>query len=199
MDADRAASERQPVIYLISGPNGAGKTTFAKEFLPAAHVIEFLNEDLLAAGLSPLQPSAMAVRSARLILGRWRELLAIRRDFAFESTLSGRTYASMLEEAKKAGYRIRLAYLWLPHVRLSLQRVRQRYLKGGHDVPARDVRRRFVPSLANFFRRYLPLADEALLFDAAAHPPRLIARWAGGKKEVIDQHKYEAVRHQAKV
>lgn len=199
MDADRVASERQPVIYLISGPNGAGKTTFAKEFLPAAHVIEFLNADLLAAGLSPLHPSAMAVRSARLILGRWRELLAISRDFAFESTLSGRTYASMLEEAKKAGYRIRLAYLWLPHVRLSLQRVRQRYLKGGHDVPARDVRRRFVPSLANFFRRYLPLADEALLFDAAAHPPRLIARWAGGKKEVIDQYKYEAVRHQAKV
>lgn len=193
------ASERQPVIYLISGPNGAGKTTFAKEFLPAAHVVEFLNADLLAAGLSPLHPSAMAVRSARLILERWRDLLAMRRDFAFESTLSGRTYASMLVEAKSAGYRIRLAYLCLPHVRISLQRVRQRHLKGGHDVPARDVRRRFVPSLVNFFRRYLPLADEALLFDAAAYPPRLIARWAGDKKEVIDLRKYEAVRRQAKV
>ena len=193
------ASERQPVIYLISGPNGAGKTTFAKEFLPAAHVVEFLNADLLAAGLSPLHPSAMAVLSARLILGRWRELLAMRRDFAFESTLSGRTYASMLAEAKSTGYRIRLAYLCLPHVRISLQRVRQRHLKGGHDVPARDVRRRFVPSLVKFFRRYLPLADEALLFDAAAYPPRLIARWAGDKKEVIDLRKYEAFRRQAKV
>lgn len=192
-------AERQPVVYLIAGPNGAGKTTFAKEFLPSAHVVEFLNADLLAAGLSPLRPGAMAVRSARLILGRWRELLAMRRDFAFESTLSGRTYASMLAEAKSAGYRIRLAYLCLPHVRISLQRVRQRYFKGGHDVPARDVRRRFVPSLVNFFRRYLPLADEALLFDAAAYPPRLIARWAGDKKEVIDTRKYEAVRRQAKV
>lgn len=141
----------------------------------------------------------MAVRSARLILGRWRELLTMRRDFAFESTLSGLTYASMLADAKKAGYRIRLAYLWLPHVRLSLQRVRQRHLKGGHDVPSRDVRRRFVPSLANFFRRYLPLADEALLFDAAAYPPRLIVRWADRRKEVIDLRKYEAVRRQAKV
>lgn len=193
------AAERQPVIYLIAGPNGAGKTTFAKEFLPSARIVEFLNADLLAAGLSPLRPGAMAVRSARLILGRWRELLAMRRDFAFESTLSGRTYASMLAEVKSAGYRIRLAYLCLPHVRISLQRVRQRYLKGGHDVPARDVRRRFVPSLVNFFRRYLPLADEALLFDAAAYPPRLIARWAGDKKEVIDTRKYEAVRRQAKV
>ena len=193
------AAERRPVIYLISGPNGAGKTTFAREFLPAAHVVEFLNADLLAAGLSPLHPRAMAVRSARLILGRWRELLTMRRDFAFESTLSGRTYASMLADAKKVGYRIRLAYLWLPHVRLSLQRVRQRHLKGGHDVPSRDVRRRFVPSLANFFRRYLPLADEALLFDAAAYPPRLIVRWADGQKEVIDLRKYEAVRRQARV
>ena len=91
---------RHPVVYVIGGPNGAGKTTFAREFLPSANVVEFLNADLLAAGLSPLQPSTMAVRSARLLLARWRELLALRRDFAFESTLSGRTYAGMLREAR---------------------------------------------------------------------------------------------------
>ena len=193
------SSDRPPVIYLIAGPNGAGKTTFAKEFLPSAHVVEFLNADLLAAGLSPLQPGAMAVRSARMILARWRELLALRRDFAFESTLSGRTYARMLAEAKAAGYRIRIAYLWLPHVRISLRRVRQRVLTGGHDVPERDVRRRFIPSLVNFFRRYRPLADEALLFDAASHPPRLIARWAAGEKDVINQKTYEAIERQAKI
>jgi predicted ABC-type ATPase len=191
--------EQPPVIYLISGPNGAGKTTFAKEFLPSAHVVEFLNADLLAAGLSPLRPRAMAVRSARMILARWRELLALRRDFAFESTLSGRTYATMLAEAKATGYRIRLAYLWLPHVRISLRRVRQRVLTGGHDVPELDVRRRFIPSLVNFFRRYLPLADEALLFDAASHPPRLIARWAKGQTDVINPQAYEASRRQAKI
>jgi predicted ABC-type ATPase len=77
--------------------------------------------------------------------------------------------------------------------------VRQRHLKGGHNVPSGDVRRRFVPSLVNFFRRYLPLADEALLFNAAAYPPQLIARWAGGQKDVIDARRYEAVLRQAKV
>jgi predicted ABC-type ATPase len=105
-----------PVIYIIGGPNGAGKTTFAREFLPAAQVVEFLNADLLAAGLSPLRPGTMAVRSARLLLSRWRELLALRRDFAFESTLSGRTYAGMLRQARAAGYEVRLCYLWLPNV-----------------------------------------------------------------------------------
>lgn len=120
-----------PVIYVIGGPNGAGKTTFAREFLPAAKVVEFLNADLLAAGLSPLQPSTMAVRSARLLLGRWRELVTLRRDFAFESTLSGRTYAGMLRAARAAGFEVRRCYLWLPNVTMSLSRVRQRVRKGG--------------------------------------------------------------------
>src|SRR5262249_33242966 len=44
------AAGRSPVLYVIAGPNGAGKTTFAREFLPAADVVEFLNPDLLAAG-----------------------------------------------------------------------------------------------------------------------------------------------------
>jgi len=50
----------------------------------------------------------MAMRSARLLLGRWRELMAVRRDFAFESTLSGCTYAAMLREARRAGYEVRM-------------------------------------------------------------------------------------------
>src|SRR5712691_5972786 len=141
---------RSPIVYVIGGPNGAGKTTFAREFLPAAKVVEFLNADLLAAGLSPLRPDRMGARSARLLLTRWRELVKERRDFAFESTLSGLTYATMLQRARAAGYGVRLCYLWLPSVAVSLRRVRQRVKKGGHDVPEADLRRRFGPSLRNF-------------------------------------------------
>jgi predicted ABC-type ATPase len=186
----------RPVVYVIAGPNGAGKTTFARAFLPEARVVEFLNADLLAAGLSPLQPGTMAVRSARLLLGRWKELLALRRDFAFESTLSGRTYAGMLRQARAAGYQVRLCYLWLPNVGMSLRRVRQRVRKGGHDVPEADLRRRFLPSLRNLFSLYLPLADEALLFNAAANPPRLVARWKDGAAVVIDSRIYERIQKQ---
>jgi predicted ABC-type ATPase len=185
-----------PVIYVIGGPNGAGKTTFAREFLPAARVVEFLNADLLAAGLSPLQPTTMAVRSARLLLARWRELLALRRSFAFESTLSGRTYAGMLSEARAAGYEVRMCYLWLPNVAMSLGRVRQRVRKGGHNVPEADLRRRFLPSLRNFFSLYLPLADEALLFNAAGSPPKLIARWQGRTALLIEPEIYDRIQTQ---
>lgn len=100
---DHIVSKRRPAIHLIAGPNGAGKTTFAREFLPEADVVEFLNADLLAAGLSPLDPRRMALRSGRLLLERWKELVEMRRDFAFESTLSGRTYLQMLRAAKLEG------------------------------------------------------------------------------------------------
>ena len=188
---------RAPVLYVIAGPNGAGKTTFAREFLPAADVVEFLNADLLAAGLSPLRPAMMAIRSARLLLSRWRELLAHRRDFAFESTLSGRTCAGMLREARTAGYEARICNLWLPSVALSLRRVRQRVRMGGHDVPEEDLRRRFLPSLRNFFALYLPLADEALLFHAGGRPPRLLARWREASAVIVEPKIYERIQKQA--
>jgi hypothetical protein len=86
-----------PTVYVIAGPNGAGKTTFASEFLP--HFVkcrEFLNADLIAAGLSPFAPEAQNVRAGRLLLERIRELAGERVDFGFETTLSGRTYVKRL-------------------------------------------------------------------------------------------------------
>jgi predicted ABC-type ATPase len=47
----------RPTVYVIAGPNGAGKTTFASEFLPDfVRCQQFLNADLIAAGLSPFAP-----------------------------------------------------------------------------------------------------------------------------------------------
>ena len=66
--------EATPWCVVVGGPNGAGKTTFALEYLPryaACH--EFVNPDLIAAGLSPLNPRAAGVRAGRLVLERIRQ------------------------------------------------------------------------------------------------------------------------------
>lgn len=183
-----------PTIYVIAGPNGAGKTTFAREFLPAVTITEFLNADSIAAGLSPLDPPMASIRAARLLLARWRELVAARQSFGFESTLSGRTYATMLRDARAAGYRLHLSYLALPSVQYSIRRVRERVRKGGHDVPLADLHRRFRPSLANFLGLYLPLADSAMLHDASLHPPQLAATWEKGNRTFTDPEKYERIQ-----
>ncbi|MDD5199839.1 MAG: hypothetical protein PHC88_08550 [Terrimicrobiaceae bacterium] len=186
-----------PALYVIAGPNGAGKTTFARQFLPAAGIREFLNADSIAAGLSPLDPPAGRLRAARLLLTRWKELVECGDDFAFESTISGRTYAAMLREAKARGYSIRLCYLALDSVQLSVRRVRERVRKGGHDVPLPDLKRRFLPSVRNFFQLYLPLADETLLYDAALQPPALLVEWHQGHARVLEAKSYEKIHAKA--
>jgi predicted ABC-type ATPase len=135
-----------------------------------------------------------SIRAARLLLARWRELVAARQSFGFESTLSGRTYARMLSEARAAGYRVQISYLALPAIQYSIRRVRERVRKGGHDVPLADLRRRFLPSLANFFHLYLPLTDSATLHDAGLNPTRLVASWRGADLTVIDDPSYERIR-----
>src|SRR5205823_6956531 len=165
----------KPTIYLIAGCNGAGKTTFAKEFLPSIGIIRFLNADEIARGLSPLDPSVVAFKAGRLLLSELRELIDRHETFALESTLSGRTYVKLLEEAKRRGYAIELHFVWIPDVREAIRRVQQRVIEGGHDVPVRDIRRRFVRSSQHLLKDYAPLANKWFLWDNSTSPAKLLA------------------------
>lgn len=168
-------SAKKPVIYLIGGCNGAGKTTFAREFLPKeVKCLRFLNADEIARGLSPFAPGAASVQAARILLGEIRASLARKETFALESTLSGRTYASILKRAKKSGYQIRLHYLFLPNPNLAIARVKERVSKGGHHVPSADVRRRYHRSLRNFLSHYAPLSNQWALWNSETTPPALM-------------------------
>jgi predicted ABC-type ATPase len=92
-----------PRCFIIAGPNGAGKTTFARTFLPRERMTRFLNTDLLAAGLSPLDPTAAQLAAGRLFLSELDRLAGARADFAFESTLSGLSYLPRLRRWRLEG------------------------------------------------------------------------------------------------
>jgi predicted ABC-type ATPase len=165
-----------PTIYVIAGCNGAGKTTFAREFLPKeVKCLRFLNADEIARGLSPFDPAAGAMRAARVLLNEFGTSVARLETFAFESTLSGRTYVALLHGAKQRGFRIYLHYLWLPNPAIALARIQERVKKGGHNVPAADVRRRFGRSLERLVSDYAPLSDKWAVWDNQTSPPHLLA------------------------
>jgi predicted ABC-type ATPase len=125
----------RPTVYVIAGPNGAGKTTFASEFLPRfANCQEFLNADLIAAGLAPFAPETQNVRAGRLLLERMDELAAQRATFGLETTLSVRAYFKILAKMKANGYRVVMFFLWLADVQTAIERVAVRVRQGGHFV-----------------------------------------------------------------
>lgn len=164
-----------PRCLIIAGPNGAGKTTFARDFLPRDSVSRFINSDLIAAGLSPLNPAAAQVAAGRVFLAELDRVSSARIDFAFESTLSGLTYLPRLRRWKVAGYTIEIIYLKLDDVAVSLQRIAARVRNGGHNVPEADARRRFPRSWTNFVTHYQPLADCSWVFNVTGPKPVLIS------------------------
>lgn len=173
-------AKARPRCVVIAGPNGAGKTTFAKEFLPnEAGILHFVNADLIAAGLSPLDPPAAQVAAARILLRELDRLAGAREDFAFETTMSGMTYLGRLRKWKTIGYRIELVFLKLPSVEMALDRVAQRVRQGGHHVPAVDVRRRFKRGWLNFEAAYKSTVDSWAVYDNQGRTPKLIAQSNG--------------------
>jgi predicted ABC-type ATPase len=165
----------KPTLCIIGGCNGAGKTTLARELLPRMGIMRFLNADEIARGLSPLDPTLTAFRAGRILIEEVKALMAARRSFAIESTLSGKTYVAMLSKAKEQGYRIAMHYIMIGSANQAVNRVALRVAHGGHHVPDEDVRRRFDRSRKHFIEDYLPLADEWVLWDNAQPPHLLLA------------------------
>lgn len=162
-------------IVIIAGPNGAGKTTFAEQFLLGeAECPEFINADLIAQGLSPFATGTADFEAGRIMLSQIRAHAKAGRSFAFETTLSGTTYARLIPSWQSMGYRVGLVFLTLPMVEIALARIRARVSQGGHDVPEVVVRRRFERGLRNFEQVYRKLVNSWALYDSSGRTPVLI-------------------------
>jgi predicted ABC-type ATPase len=184
----------KPQCYLIAGPNGSGKTTFAREFLPRyVRCLSFINPDLIAQGLSPFDPDLARIKAGRLVLQEIRHKAAQREDFAIETTLAGRSHLREISDIKIFGYTINAFYLWIPSPELAIYRIQDRVESGGHNVPEKDVRRRFGRSLVNLFTLYRPQFDTLHFFDNSTAEPKLVFRDERGDVIVYDTVLYDSI------
>lgn len=183
-------------LYIISGCNGAGKTTASYTILPEIiECKEFVNADEIAKGLSPFQPEKVAFESGRIMINRINELLRENESFAFETTLSTRSYRNKIVQAKKQGYTINLLFFWLNNIELAKERVRTRVKEGGHNIPEKVIERRYFKGIYNLFDIYLPIIDGALIFDNSFGKHELIAHKMGiDDLEIIDSDKFEQLK-----
>ena len=83
------------------------------------------------------------------MINRINELLHQHRTFAFETTLSTRSYQSKILKAKQQGYSITLLFFWLNNVALAKERVKIRVQEGGHNIPEHMIARRYYNGVYN--------------------------------------------------
>lgn len=114
-------------LYIISGCNGAGKTTASITILPEIlNCKEFVNADEIARGLSPFNPESVAIQAGKLMLQRIEYLIKGDESFSIETTLSTKSYASLVKGAHENGFNVQLLFFWLPTPEHAIARVAQR-------------------------------------------------------------------------
>ncbi|MCP9753213.1 zeta toxin family protein [Ferruginibacter sp. HRS2-29] len=146
--------------------NGAGKTTASYNVLPEKlNCKEFVNADEIARGLSPFQPEKVAVQAGRIMLKRIDELIALKENFAIETTLATRSYRSLIQEAQNVGYEVTLLFFWLNSVDLAIDRVQLRVEKGGHHIPKDVIQRRYKSGIKNLINIFIPICDSWIVMN----------------------------------
>ena len=169
-----------PHLYIIAGCNGAGKTTASNTILPdILDCKEFVNADNIAAGISPFNPEGAAFEAGRIMLNRINQLLTEGKDFAFETTLSTRSYVSLINRAKLLDYNVDLVYIWLSSPEQAKERVAKRVIQGGHNIPEEVIERRYYRGIKNLLNLFIPLCDYWLISDNSEGKLETIASGTG--------------------
>jgi predicted ABC-type ATPase len=161
---------RRPRIYVLAGVNGAGKSSIGgasfREFGADYYNPDEIARALISANPKVSQPDANSAawrQGVRLL----KRALDERLDFAFETTLGANTIPRLLAEAAAQGIEIYVWYIGLSSPELHIERVRARVRRGGHDIPAEQIRRRYEHSRLNLIE-LLPRLTALQVFDNSA-------------------------------
>lgn len=155
-----------PVLFLLAGPNGSGKSTFYEHVLrPTAPRLEFVNADVIEAQANASGEGIDSYEAASRASDRRSELLAERRSFVTETVYSHPSKVELVKAAVDAGYLVHLHVMIIP-LPVSIARVHERALYGGHDVADNKMRERYG-RLWDHVVAAIATASEATVWDSS--------------------------------
>ena len=177
--------KKKPVMCIVAGPNGSGKTTTTEQLLKNEWGADslYINPDNIAQEQYGDWNSADAVlKAAQTATGQRYECLSNGTDFVFETVFSSVEKMEFLRKAKEAGFFIRIFYVCTESPLININRIAQRYLNGGHEVPISKTISRYYSSLKNISEA-IKIADRVYLYDNSTEnaAPRLILRTTDGR------------------
>ena len=172
-------------MCIVAGPNGSGKTTTTEQLLRNEWGADslYINPNNIAREIFGDWNSADAVlKAAQKATEQRYECLENGQDFVFETVFSSAEKMDFIRKAKDAGFFIRIFYVCTESPLININRIAQRYLNGGHEVPISKVISRYYSSLKNISKA-MEIADRIYLYDNSIEnkEPRLILRTADGK------------------
>ena len=177
--------KKKPVMCIVAGPNGSGKTTTTEQLLKNEWGADslYINPDNIAQEQYGDWNSADAVlKAAQTATGQRYECLSNGTDFVFETVFSSAEKMDYLRKAKDAGFFIRIFYVCTESPLININRIAQRYLNGGHEVPISKTISRYYSSLKNISEA-IKITDRVYLYDNSTEnaAPRLILRTTDGR------------------
>ena len=169
-----------PLLHLLAGPNGSGKSTYARDVLLPATRLPFINADEIAASRWPDAQAGHAYEAAQIAEKQRRDQIAAGASFISETVFSHSSKVLLVSDAVEAVYLVHLHVIMVP-VELTVQRVRERVRRGGHDVPEEKIRERYERLWA-YVGEAIRIADIAEILDnsRADVPFRLCATYRYG-------------------
>lgn len=129
-----------------------------------------------------------------MMLKRIKKLLDSGESFAFETTLSTRSYVSLIQRAKELNYQVTCLFFFLDSEELAISRVATRVKEGGHNIPKDVIRRRYKSGLTNFFTMFLPKIDNWLFVNNSGDTYEIIAEGALNEESINNPKKWEELK-----
>lgn len=149
--------------FIIAGVNGAGKSTIYGIIKDKYNGSIYINPDIIAARINQDVEKAH-FEAGKISVQLIKECIKNKESFVQETTLSGRSTIKFMQKAKQQGFSIDVTYIGLNSPEKAKQRVQNRVLNGGHNIPENDIERRYKGSLENL-NEAIKLCDTITIYD----------------------------------